>query len=56
MVVGRPIPLPAIAHPSPSDVDLWHARYVEALKELHERHKEVHRAEYGIVSQMRIVE
>jgi len=36
-VVGRPIELPRIPEPLPTDVDYWHAKYIEALKELFEQ-------------------
>jgi hypothetical protein len=35
-VVGPPLELPRIPEPLPSDVDYWHAKYVEKLKELWE--------------------
>lgn len=36
-VVGRPLVLPRIAEPLTSDVDYWHAKYIEALKDLFEQ-------------------
>lgn len=35
-VVGPPLTLPRIPDPLPSDVDYWHGKYIEALKELWE--------------------
>lgn len=36
-VVGKPLALPRLPNPLPEDVDHWHAKYVDALKELFER-------------------
>ncbi len=35
-VTGPPLVLPKIASPTDGDVDEWHARYVSALKQLHD--------------------
>ena len=37
--VGAPLQLPTIAEPTPAQVDEWHAKYLQALRELHEAHK-----------------
>mmetsp|Transcript_21627 Transcript_21627/g.85957 ORF Transcript_21627/g.85957 Transcript_21627/m.85957 type:complete len:350 (+) Transcript_21627:60-1109(+) len=39
IVVGRPVELPRIANPTPDDVRAAHAKYIEALTGLFERHK-----------------
>jgi Diacylglycerol acyltransferase len=40
VVVGRPLVLPRIEHPTTDDVQLWHGRYMVALQQLFEEHKE----------------
>lgn len=40
VVVGEPLQLPTIASPSAEDVSKHHALYVQALKDLFDRHKE----------------
>eukprot|EP00727_Mastigamoeba_balamuthi_P011936 m51a1_g7365 putative diacylglycerol o- (347) ;mRNA; f:57930-58970 len=42
-VLGQPLQLPTIERPSADDVDEWHARYVQRLREVYDRHK----AAYG---------
>lgn len=37
--IGEPILLPLIEEPTEKDVDDWHSKYVEALKELFEKYK-----------------
>jgi hypothetical protein len=41
-VVGPPLQLPRIESPTAEDVALWHAKYVDALVALFEKHKGVH--------------
>lgn len=38
-VVGTPLQLPEIAEPTQEDVDKWHGKYMEALKEVFDKHK-----------------
>ena len=40
VVVGEPLALPLLPHPTPEQVNQHHARYVEALRGLFDRHKE----------------
>ena len=42
IVVGPPITMPHIRHPSPQDVQKWHATYIVALQKLFDEHKELH--------------
>lgn len=37
--VGKPVEMPKIEEPTARDVDEWHAKYLEALRELFEKHK-----------------
>ncbi|CAK9029226.1 unnamed protein product [Durusdinium trenchii] len=37
--VGPALELPQISHPSPQEVDEWHARYIDALVALFDKHK-----------------
>jgi hypothetical protein len=39
-VVGSPLQLPLIADPTNEEVAHWHAKYMEALTELFDTHKE----------------
>ncbi|XP_048954794.1 diacylglycerol O-acyltransferase 2 isoform X2 [Canis lupus dingo] len=38
-VVGEPITIPKLEHPTQQDIDLYHAMYVEALVKLFDKHK-----------------
>lgn len=40
LVVGRPIEIPAIEHPSEAQVNYYHGLYMEGIKELFDAHKE----------------
>jgi 2-acylglycerol O-acyltransferase 2 len=52
VVVGMPLEVPRIEKPTPADVDLWHAKYVEALVSLYRENKDV----YAVTaSEMKIV-
>ena len=37
--VGAPLQLPEIAEPSGAQVDEWHAKYIQALRDVYEAHK-----------------
>eukprot|EP00930_Biecheleria_cincta_P051273 TRINITY_DN36426_c0_g1_i1.p1 TRINITY_DN36426_c0_g1~~TRINITY_DN36426_c0_g1_i1.p1 ORF type:complete len:392 (+),score=84.61 TRINITY_DN36426_c0_g1_i1:51-1178(+) len=37
--VGAPLQLPQIAEPTKEDIDKWHGKYMEALKEVFDKHK-----------------
>ena len=43
-MIAAPLQLPRMEAPTAADVDAWHARYVEALVALFERHKAAHGA------------
>eukprot|EP00611_Tribonema_gayanum_P019149 TRINITY_DN325_c0_g3_i4.p1 TRINITY_DN325_c0_g3~~TRINITY_DN325_c0_g3_i4.p1 ORF type:complete len:351 (-),score=64.56 TRINITY_DN325_c0_g3_i4:234-1286(-) len=38
-VFGKPFRVPQIDHPTPEDINKWHALYVQELKALYDRHK-----------------
>mmetsp|Transcript_6528 Transcript_6528/g.9488 ORF Transcript_6528/g.9488 Transcript_6528/m.9488 type:complete len:336 (+) Transcript_6528:64-1071(+) len=40
IVIGKPLVLPKIEEPTKADVELWHGKYVAALTNLFEEHKE----------------
>ena len=48
--------IPHIPQPSATDVEKYLSVYIQHLTDLHERHKHVHEAITGEVSEMRIVE
>ena len=37
--IGEPLQLPTIAEPTEGEIDLWHGKYVQALKDLYNAHK-----------------
>jgi 2-acylglycerol O-acyltransferase 2 len=39
-IVGTPIPVEKVDHPSQEDIDTYHAKYVEALLALYEKYKD----------------
>ena len=49
VVVGQPLVVPKIEHPTQADIDHWHAAYVEALREHYEQHKGVYDPEGSLV-------
>lgn len=42
VVVGQPLEVPKIPHPTHAEVDEWHGKYVEALKELFVSNKDAY--------------
>jgi 2-acylglycerol O-acyltransferase 2 len=52
-VVSQPIQLPKIENPTPEDIDEWHSKIMQALKDLYDRHKAKY-AHLGSASQLEI--
>jgi len=46
-IVGAPIPVPKIAQPGVADVDLYHARYIQAVRDLFNQYKDRFGKEYA---------
>lgn len=44
LVVGAPLWLPTIAAPTPADIDTWHAKYLDAVQRLYDKHRAAHGA------------
>lgn len=41
-VVGAPLWLPRIEKPTPEEVDVWHTKYMDALRQVYDDHKAEH--------------
>lgn len=39
-MVGRPIGLPHIEHPTHEDIDKWHGVYCDAVRDIYETYRE----------------
>jgi hypothetical protein len=39
IVVGRPLVLPKIVHPTKEEVNLWHGKYISELQRIYDEHK-----------------
>ena len=42
LVIGQPLGIPQIDHPTNEEVDMYHAKYVEAVRVLFDKYKSEH--------------
>jgi len=42
LVQGKPLELPFVPNPTQKEIDDWHNRYIEALIELYDAHKDTY--------------